>query len=77
MFRGVYGSSRKHPDDIHCVLNRSWQQSIQKIIITIGTLNEADEALDLANTDGKCELLRIYDVILLKSIMMLITCAIS
>ncbi|TMW39613.1 hypothetical protein DOY81_015307, partial [Sarcophaga bullata] len=51
MFRGLYGGSQKHQDDLELVLQRSWQQGMQKMIITVGTLNEADEALTMANKD--------------------------
>lgn len=53
MFRGLYGGSQKHQDDLELVLNRSWLQGLQKMIITVGTLNEADEALAMSNKDGK------------------------
>lgn len=53
MFRGLYGGSQKHQDDLELVFQRSWQQGMQKMIITVGTLNEADEALIMANKDGK------------------------
>lgn len=52
MFRGLYGGSQKHQDDLQLVLDRSWKQGLQKMIITVGTLNEADEALEMANKDG-------------------------
>ncbi|GBP15072.1 Putative deoxyribonuclease TATDN1 [Eumeta japonica] len=52
MFRGLYGGSRKHQDDLQMVLNRSWLQGLQKMIITVGTLNEADEALTMVACDG-------------------------
>lgn len=52
MFRGLYGGSQKHQDDLDIVLKRSWTQGLQKMIITVGTLNEADEALALAQKDG-------------------------
>lgn len=53
MFSGVYSGSKKHPDDLDLVLKRAWQQGLQKIIITVGTLSEADKALKIANKDGK------------------------
>lgn len=53
MFRGLYGGSQKHQNDLNLVLNRSWVQGVQKIIITVGTLSEADEALSMAGKDGK------------------------
>uniref|UniRef100_A0A1I8P2V7 Deoxyribonuclease TATDN1 n=1 Tax=Stomoxys calcitrans TaxID=35570 RepID=A0A1I8P2V7_STOCA len=53
MFRGLYGGSQKHQDDLELVLKRSWTQGLQKMIITVGTLNEADEALSLAQKDDR------------------------
>ncbi|KAI8117464.1 hypothetical protein FF38_13349 [Lucilia cuprina] len=53
MFRGLYGGSQKHQDDLELVLRRSWLQDLQKMIITVGTLNEADEALSLAAKDER------------------------
>uniref|UniRef100_A0A1B0C7X8 Deoxyribonuclease TATDN1 n=1 Tax=Glossina palpalis gambiensis TaxID=67801 RepID=A0A1B0C7X8_9MUSC len=53
MFCGVYGGSKKHPDDLDLVLKRAWQQGLQKIIITVGTLSEADKALEIANKDER------------------------
>lgn len=52
MFRGLYGGTQKHQDDLQIVLDRSWKQGLQKMIITVGTLNEADDALEMANKDG-------------------------
>ncbi|XP_036332024.1 putative deoxyribonuclease TATDN1 [Rhagoletis pomonella] len=53
MFRGIYGGSQKHADDLHLVLNRAWIQGVQKMIITVGTLNEAEAALQLAKEDDR------------------------
>lgn len=53
MFRGVYGGAQKHTNDLDLVLGRAWKQGIEKMIITVGTLHEADEALNLAKTNGK------------------------
>lgn len=53
MFQGIYGSSKKHQPDLDIVLQRSWDNDLDKIIITVGTLNEADEALDLAAKDDR------------------------
>lgn len=47
MFRGVYGGSNKHPDDYAQVLQRSFDTGLDKIIITVGTLSEIDEAVEL------------------------------
>ncbi|XP_055918005.1 deoxyribonuclease TATDN1 [Eupeodes corollae] len=53
MFQGIYGSSKKHEADLDIVLKRSWEQGLKKIIITVGTLTEADAALELANKDDR------------------------
>lgn len=50
MFRGVYGGTTKHPDDFNQILTRSWDTGLQKIIITVGTLAEIEEAVTLTKT---------------------------
>lgn len=50
MFRGVYGGTTKHPDDFPEILSRSWETGLEKIIITVGTLSEIKEAVELAKT---------------------------
>lgn len=52
MFQGMYNSSVKHPADYKNVLQRAWKSGLDKIIITVGTINEADEALKFASEDG-------------------------
>lgn len=52
MFRGRYNGSQKHPADYAHVMQRSWQAGLEKIIITVGTMKEADTALALAQEDG-------------------------
>lgn len=47
MFRGVYGGTTKHPDDFEQILERSWAAGLQRIIITVGTLTEIEEAVQL------------------------------
>ncbi|CAD7014293.1 putative deoxyribonuclease TATDN1 [Ceratitis capitata] len=53
MFRGVYGGKQKHTDDLDLILRRAWKQGVEKMIITVGTLNESDEALNLAKNDDR------------------------
>lgn len=53
MFQGMYNNSRKHPADYKNVLQRAWQSGMDKIILTVGTITEADEALKFASEDGK------------------------
>ena len=47
MFRGVYGGATKHPDDFEHILERSWNAGLDKIIITVGTPTEIEEAIEL------------------------------
>ncbi|XP_030386518.1 putative deoxyribonuclease TATDN1 [Scaptodrosophila lebanonensis] len=53
MFRGQYGGSKKHQPDLEIVLQRAWQQGMQKIIVTSGSLSDVDEALDLVAHDER------------------------
>lgn len=53
MFQGVYGRSQKHEADLNHVLDRSWDIGMEKIILTVGTVGEAEHALDIARMDGK------------------------
>lgn len=53
MFQGMYNNSVKHPADYKNVLQRAWQSGMDKIILTVGTITEADEALKFASEDGK------------------------
>ena len=48
MFRGVYHGKAYHDADLEVVLRRAWDAGVEKIIITAGTLEEAREALALA-----------------------------
>lgn len=52
MFQGKYNNDQKHPADYEHVLKRAWKAGLDKIIITVGTLKEADEAIKFASQDG-------------------------
>lgn len=52
MFRGVYNGSQKHPDDLDIVLERSWSTGLEKIIITVGTITDTEDAAKIAQKDG-------------------------
>lgn len=52
MFRGVYNSSQKHPCDLDTVLDRSWHHGLEKIIITVGTINDLPDTVQIAQADG-------------------------
>lgn len=47
MFHGIYNGSQKHPDDFDIVLQRSFQNGLDKIIVTVGCLNDTDEAVKI------------------------------
>lgn len=53
MFRGEYNGAAKHPDDYDRVLDRAWKAGLDKIILTVGTMNEVDSAMELAKKDGR------------------------
>ncbi|KAL7735954.1 hypothetical protein ACLKA6_002387 [Drosophila palustris] len=53
MFRGCYGGSRKHPDDFNTVLERAWQNGMQKIIVTSGCVSDVNQALELVSKDDR------------------------
>lgn len=52
MFQGIYNGTQKHPNDLDIVLKRSWTTGLDKIIITVGTITDTDEAAKVAQTDG-------------------------
>ncbi|XP_034652784.1 putative deoxyribonuclease TATDN1 [Drosophila subobscura] len=53
MFQGCYGGTQKHAADLDNVLQRAWQQGMQKIIVTAGCLKDVDEALELTKIDER------------------------
>lgn len=53
MFQGIYNGSQKHPSDLDFVLERSWATGLEKIIITVGTISDTKDALEIAQKDGK------------------------
>ncbi|ENN70244.1 hypothetical protein HUJ04_013122 [Dendroctonus ponderosae] len=53
MYQGMYNGSKKHDADIGGVLKRSWEGGLSKMIITGGSLEESQRAIDLARTDDK------------------------
>eukprot|EP00884_Botryococcus_braunii_P006182 jgi/Botrbrau1/15565/Bobra.0274s0008.2 len=53
MFKGHYNDKQYHPEDLKDVLGRAWAASMERIVVTAGSLNEAKAALDLARTDGR------------------------
>ncbi|KAH8372735.1 hypothetical protein KR009_004181 [Drosophila setifemur] len=53
MFQGCYMGSQKHTADLDIVLKRAWEQGVQKIIITAGSLKDVDDALQLSARDER------------------------
>lgn len=53
MFAGLYNGQQKHPNDLDTVLDRAWHSGMDKMIITVGTINEAPHAIELAAKDGE------------------------
>ena len=53
MFRGTYRGKQQHPDDFDAVLERGWAAGVRQIVITAGSLREAERALALARTDPR------------------------
>lgn len=52
MFNGIYNGSQKHPDDLDIVLQRSWSNGLDKIIVTVGCLNDTEQAAKITENDG-------------------------
>lgn len=52
MYQGLYHGSQKHPSDLDIVLERSWKSGLDKIIITVGCLDDRQKAVDIALKDG-------------------------
>ena len=53
MYQGEYHGKTKHQPDLDKVLERSWQNGLEKMIITGGSLEDAKKALEVAKTSGE------------------------
>lgn len=53
MYKGIYRGKNRHENDLDQVLERAWENNLDKIIITAGTLSEAKEALNLSKQDDR------------------------
>lgn len=53
MYQGVYHGSKKHAPDLEKVLSRSWNNGMDKMIITGGSVADSKKAIDLSRTDCK------------------------
>ena len=52
MYSGLYHGSQKHQGDLEAVLARAWDNGVDKIMITGGSLDDSKKALELAKTHG-------------------------
>lgn len=57
MYQGIYHGSKKHEGDLLNVLNRAWSGDLEKIVITGTSLKESEQAVEIANSDGKSTLI--------------------
>ncbi|KAL0820653.1 hypothetical protein ABMA28_006486 [Loxostege sticticalis] len=53
MYQGVYHGSKKHAPDLEKVLSRSWNNGMDKMIITGGSVADSKKAIDLSRTDSR------------------------
>lgn len=53
MYKGFYNGTKKHEADLGNVLSRAWKLGLEKVIVTGTSLKESEEAVTIANTDGK------------------------
>ncbi len=53
MYQGSYRGKQRHEPDLSHVLHRAWENHLDRIIITAGTLSEAKAASELAVTDER------------------------
>ena len=53
MYQGNYRGKVRHDADLDAVLQRSWDNGLDRMIITAGTLQESRRALEIAKTDKR------------------------
>ena len=53
MYKGVYHGKTKHEADLSDVLARSWDNGLTHMLITGGSCEDAQNAIQLAKTDGE------------------------
>ncbi len=51
MYQGLYHGSRKHEPDLQDVLDRSFAHGMHKIVVTGGSLEDSQRAIQLARTN--------------------------
>jgi hypothetical protein len=55
MYQGEYHGKSYHDGDLDAVLSRAWDAGVHRIIVTAGTLQEAQTALKLCRKYGAYE----------------------
>jgi len=53
MYRGSYRDRPRHDPDLNLVLDRAWENRLDRIIITCGTIQESQDGLLMARTDPR------------------------
>ena len=53
MYQGEYHGSKKHEPDLDLVLERAWKNDLDKMMITVGNLDDSAKALEIAEKHGK------------------------
>ena len=53
MYQGSYRGKQRHDADLDLVLQRAWENNLDRIMITAGTLEESQKALELAKSDAR------------------------
>ena len=52
MYQGEYHGSKKHEPDLDSVLERAWKNDLDKMMITVGNLDDSAKALEIAKKHG-------------------------
>ena len=53
MYSGIYRDKPRHDPDLSSVLDRAWNNNLDRIIVTGGTLEESKKGWELAKTDKR------------------------
>jgi Mg-dependent DNase len=53
MYQGCYRGKQRHEKDLDAVLQRAWDNQLDQIIVTAGTIHESEHALTLTQRDDR------------------------
>ncbi len=53
MYQGEYHGSKKHDPDLDDVLQRAWDNGLQKMLLTGGSLADSERAIQTAEADDR------------------------